>query len=70
MSKKIIVGDWVWAGMGYRPNGDGFGKFKNFVTGQRVRYGAMEAGWVSGRGESFKEACARAMERRIAEGKA
>lgn len=54
---------WHWAGMGYRPNGDGYATFRH-VSGQRVRVGAGEAGWTSGDG-SYKEAAHRALLRRL-----
>ena len=60
------IGDWTWKGMGYRLNGDGFGIFKNEVTGQRAKVGAIEAGWCPER-ETYKQACFRAMQKRMDE---
>lgn len=52
--------------MGYRPNGDGFGRFKNDITGQNVRVGAGEAGWNSKK-ETYKQACHRVFYHRLLE---
>jgi len=51
---------WRWVGMGYRPNGDGYGQFKHDATGRKWRIGAAEAGWDT-RKEMYKVACFRAM---------
>ena len=53
-----------WIGMGYRDNGDGYGRIKNDETGQTFRIGAMEACWRP-KIETYKQASIRAFNRRM-----